>query len=78
MHAFGNPHVHLNPHNIALISAQLAKRLAAVDPANAAFYAARQADFSARWTAAMRKWETQAAPCAAWPWSNTTATWSIS
>ena len=62
VHAFGNPHVHLNPHNIALVSAQLAKRLAAIDPANAAFYAARQADFSARWTAAMRKWETQAAP----------------
>ena len=62
VHAFGNPHVHLNPHNIALVSAQLAKRLAAIDPANAALYAARQADFSARWTAAMRKWETQAAP----------------
>jgi zinc/manganese transport system substrate-binding protein len=62
VHAFGNPHVHLNPHNIALISAQLAKRLAAIDPANAALYAARQADFAARWTAAMRKWETQAAP----------------
>jgi zinc/manganese transport system substrate-binding protein len=62
VHAFGNPHVHLNPHNIALISAQLAKRLAAIDPANAAFYAARQSDFSTRWTAAMRKWETQAAP----------------
>ena len=62
VHAFGNPHVHLNPHNIALVSVQLAKRLAAIDPANAAFYAARQADFAARWTGAMRKWETQAAP----------------
>jgi zinc/manganese transport system substrate-binding protein len=54
--------VHLNPHNIALVSAQLAKRLASVDPANAAVYAARQADFSARWSSAMRKWEAQAAP----------------
>jgi zinc/manganese transport system substrate-binding protein len=62
VHAFGNPHVHLNPHNIALISAQLAKRLAAIDPANAAYYAARQADFAGRWSQAMRKWETQAAP----------------
>jgi zinc/manganese transport system substrate-binding protein len=62
VHAFGNPHVHLNPHNIALISAQLAKRLAAIDPANAAYYGARQADFAGRWSQAMRKWETQAAP----------------
>jgi len=62
VHAFGNPHVHLNPHNIALISAQLAKRLAAIDPANAAFYGQRQADFASRWSQAMRKWESQAAP----------------
>jgi zinc/manganese transport system substrate-binding protein len=62
VHAAGNPHVHLNPHNIALVSAQLAKRLAAIDPANAAYYAARQADFAGRWSQAMRKWETQAAP----------------
>jgi zinc/manganese transport system substrate-binding protein len=62
VHAYGNPHVHLNPHNIALVSAQLAKRLANVDPANAAVYAARQADFSARWSSAVRKWEAQAAP----------------
>ena len=62
VHAYGNPHVHLNPHNIALISAQLAKRLAAIDPANAAFYGARQREFSDRWSQAMRKWEAQAAP----------------
>lgn len=62
VHAYGNPHVHLNPHNIALASAQLAKRLAAIDPANAAFYVSRQADFASRWSQAIRKWETQAAP----------------
>lgn len=62
VHAFGNPHVHLNPHNIALVSTALAKRLGEIDPANAAFYQARQLDFSARWNAAMRKWEQAAAP----------------
>ncbi|MGH8853525.1 MAG: metal ABC transporter substrate-binding protein, partial [Telluria sp.] len=62
VHAYGNPHVHLNPRNIALVSAALAKRLAEIDPANAAFYQARQADFSARWQAAIRKWEATAAP----------------
>ncbi len=62
VHAYGNPHVHLNPRNIALVSVALAKRLGEVDPANAAFYAARQLDFSARWNSAVRKWEQQAAP----------------
>lgn len=62
VHAFGNPHVQQNPHNIALVAAALAKRLAAIDPANAAWYQARQADFAKRWNAAMLKWEQQAAP----------------
>ena len=62
VHAYGNPHVHLNPRNIALVGVALAKRLGEVDPANAAFYTARQADFSARWNTAVRKWEQQAAP----------------
>lgn len=62
VHAAGNPHIQQNPHNIALVAAALAKRLAAIDPANAAYYQARQAAFSARWNAAMLKWEQQAAP----------------
>lgn len=62
VHAAGNPHIQQNPHNIALVAAALAKRLAELDPANAAAYQARQADFSARWNAAMQKWEKQAAP----------------
>jgi zinc/manganese transport system substrate-binding protein len=62
VHAYGNPHIHLNPHNIALVSVALSRRLAQIDPANAAFYQARQADFAARWNAAIRKWEQQAAP----------------
>jgi zinc/manganese transport system substrate-binding protein len=62
VHAAGNPHIQQNPHNIALVAAALAKRLAELDPANAAAYQSRQADFSARWNAAMLKWEKQAAP----------------
>jgi zinc/manganese transport system substrate-binding protein len=62
VHAAGNPHIQQNPHNIALVSAGLAKRLAEIDPANAAWYQARQKDFAARWDAAMLKWEKQAAP----------------
>ncbi len=62
VHANGNPHIQQNPHNIALVAVGLAKRLAQLDPANAAYYQARQQDFSARWAAAIRKWEQQAAP----------------
>jgi zinc/manganese transport system substrate-binding protein len=62
VHAYGNPHIQQNPRNIALVAAALAKRLAQVDPANAAFYQARHTDFAARWSTAMAKWERQAAP----------------
>ncbi len=62
VHAAGNPHIQLNPHNIALVGVALAKRLAEIDPANAAYYQARQKDFAARWDAAMQRWEKQAAP----------------
>ncbi|MFL6673576.1 MAG: metal ABC transporter substrate-binding protein [Massilia sp.] len=62
IHAYGNPHIQQNPHNIALVATALSKRLAEIDPANTAYYQARQADFSKRWNAAMLKWEQQAAP----------------
>lgn len=62
VHAAGNPHIQQNPHNIALVAVALSKRLAELDPANAAYYQARQKDFAARWNAAMQKWEQQAAP----------------
>ena len=62
VHAAGNPHIQQNPHNIALVAAALSKRLAELDPADAAYFQARQVDFSARWNAAMLKWEKQAAP----------------
>ena len=60
VHASGNPHLHLDPRNIARVADGLAKRLADLDPAHAARYADRNADFQSRWTAAMTRWETQA------------------
>ncbi len=62
VHAAGNPHIQQNPHNIAAVAVALAKRLAEIDPANAAVYQARHKDFAARWSAAILKWEQQAAP----------------
>lgn len=57
IHPQGNPHVHLNPGNIGRISRALGERLAAVDPGNAAIYAARLADFQKRWADATAKWQ---------------------
>jgi zinc/manganese transport system substrate-binding protein len=60
VHAEGNPHIQQNPHNIALVALALSKRLGEIDPANAAYYQARQKDFKLRWDAAMQQWEQQA------------------
>ena len=44
------------------VAKALADRFAQLDPANAQTYAARLADFTTRWQAAMAKWQMQAAP----------------
>jgi zinc/manganese transport system substrate-binding protein len=62
IHPQGNPHLQLDPHNIQLVAHALTARLSAIEPAQAAFYAARAKDFDARWDAAMKGWETRAAP----------------
>lgn len=62
VHAAGNPHIQTDPRNIALVAKALAERLAQVDPAHAADYARRHAEFAQRWQAAMARWATQAAP----------------
>jgi zinc/manganese transport system substrate-binding protein len=62
VHALGNPHIQTDPRNIMLVAEPLARRLAELDPANAAAYQARQADFMARWKAAIARWEQQATP----------------
>jgi zinc/manganese transport system substrate-binding protein len=62
VHAAGNPHIQQDPHNIARVAEALVKRLAELDPANAAYYQGRHKAFAARWNAAMQKWEQQAAP----------------
>lgn len=62
VHAAGNPHIQQDPRNIALVANALVKRLGEIDPANLAYYQGRHADFSMRWTQAMKKWEQQILP----------------
>ena len=62
VHPGGNPHIQTDPRNIARVAAALAKRLAEVDPANAAAYQSRYQAFAEKWNAAIAAWEKQAAP----------------
>src|SRR6476619_6679372 len=56
IHPQGNPHVQLDPHNIALVARALTAKLSALEPAQAAYYAARGKDFDARWSEAIQRW----------------------
>ena len=62
IHPLGNPHIQLDPHDVAAVAKALTARLATVDAANAAYYQARGTDFQARWQQAMTRWEAAAAP----------------
>jgi zinc/manganese transport system substrate-binding protein len=62
VHPAGNPHIHLDPHNVAKVAEVLSARLAQLDAANAAFYKTRAASFRERWTSAIAVWEKRAAP----------------
>jgi zinc/manganese transport system substrate-binding protein len=62
IHAAGNPHLHLDPRNIAEVAAALGERMADIDAAGRARYEARTKEFLARWRQAMVRWEGQAKP----------------
>ncbi len=61
VHPGGNPHIHLDPRNIAKVADALAARLAQIDAPNADAYKARLAAFLPRWQAAIERWEKDAA-----------------
>jgi zinc/manganese transport system substrate-binding protein len=62
IHPLGNPHAHLDPRNIAIVAKALTARLQALDAGGAQYYAQRGADFDARWTQAIVRWQSKAAP----------------
>jgi zinc/manganese transport system substrate-binding protein len=67
IHAAGNPHLHLDPHNILKIAWALAERMRQLDAAGGAAYAQRASDFAARWQRAIARWEQQAEPLKGMP-----------
>lgn len=62
IHPGGNPHIHLDPRNIAKVAEVLRDRLIQLDPANAEAYRVRSGAFLARWRDAIARWEAKAAP----------------
>jgi zinc/manganese transport system substrate-binding protein len=62
IHAAGNPHIHLDPRNIAEIASGLGDRMAELDPKEALHYRQRTMDFLDRWKQSTARWEKDAAP----------------
>ena len=62
IHPGGNPHVHLDPRNIAKVGQIVTGRLSELDRASAEYYKARADSFGKRWQAAIERWAQQAAP----------------
>lgn len=62
VHAAGNPHFLFDPRTLPAVADALAMRLGQLDPANAAHYTARLAEFKQRWGSAIVRWEQRAAP----------------
>ena len=61
IHPSGNPHVHLDPRNVEILAAELARRLERIDPDNTDTYRSRLASFRADWAEAMQGWHTRIA-----------------
>jgi zinc/manganese transport system substrate-binding protein len=62
VHPQGNPHIQMNPQNIALVAKALAPRMALLDPEHAERYTSGLEGFLQRWGSAMQEWETRAQP----------------
>jgi zinc/manganese transport system substrate-binding protein len=67
VHAAGNPHIHLDPRNVAKVAAALSERMSQIDGPEAGYYRARTKAFLDRWQEAIPKWEKEAAPLKGMP-----------
>ncbi len=61
IHAAGNPHIQLDPHNIARVAEALGQLLAELDTAHTEEYRQKLANFQQRWQAAIKRWEQRGA-----------------
>ncbi|HEX5802372.1 MAG TPA: zinc ABC transporter substrate-binding protein [Azospira sp.] len=62
VHAAGNPHLQTDPRNVLKVAEALTARMVELDPLEAMSYRAGLQAFTAKWRAALARWEAQAAP----------------
>jgi zinc/manganese transport system substrate-binding protein len=62
VHPLGNPHYWLDPGNGRRIAQAIAKKLAAMSPGDAAYFAERYTDFDRRLAEAEKRWDALMAP----------------
>jgi ABC-type Zn uptake system ZnuABC Zn-binding protein ZnuA len=62
VHPQGNPHYWLDPGNGRRVAQAIQKKLSAMDPANAAYFAERYADFDRRLAEGEKRWDAALAP----------------
>ena len=56
VHPEGNPHIHLDPHNIILVAKELNRRLTIIDPKNKSYYQSKYNNFLDRWENSLLRW----------------------
>ena len=62
VHPLGNPHYWLDPENGRRMAKALADKFSSMQPADAAYFAQRYADFDKRLTDAEKGWDAKMAP----------------
>jgi zinc/manganese transport system substrate-binding protein len=60
IHPEGNPHIHLNPHNISLVAIEILNRLVHIDTKNSDSYKRNYDEFTKKWLQAIKNWEHKA------------------
>ncbi len=60
VHPEGNPHVHLDPHNLIIVADVIAARLSEIDSANTIYYKSNQKAFTTKWNSLIAAWESKA------------------
>ena len=61
VHPEGNPHIHLNPNNLLIISDVILEKLTTLDSANKSFYEAQHKAFQDKMKTKIKEWEKQIA-----------------
>ena len=57
IHPDGNPHIHLDPHNIEIVALEITKRLKLIDSNNSDYYQKNYEKFIKKWQVAIDNWE---------------------